>query len=177
MMLDVVDFCEVLPSEVISPDLSQNADLYGWLIGSWDVDVTDYDLSASPHKSKGEWHFSRVLEGRAIQDIFIVPIRGSRQGVGKEWNRYGTTLRFYDPTIDAWRITWFNPVRTVKNELIARRKGNDIVQAGKLDDGTLMRWSFVDIKPDSFRWLGESSDDGGKTWVLGAEFLAKRKSK
>jgi hypothetical protein len=177
MMLDVVDFCEVLPSEVISPDLSQNADLYGWLIGSWEVDLIDYDLGASPHKSKGEWHFSRVLEGRAIQDVFIVPVRGSRDGVGKEGNRYGTTLRFYDPTIDAWRITWFNPVRTVKNELIARRKGNDIVQDGKLDDGTLMRWSFVDIKPDSFRWLGENSDDGGKTWVLGAEFLAKRKSK
>jgi hypothetical protein len=175
-MMHAVDFCEVLPSEVISPDLNQNADLYGWLIGSWEIDATDYDLGASTHKSKGEWHFSRVLEGRAIQDIFIVPIRGSRQGVGKEGNRYGTTLRFYDPTIDAWRITWFNPVRAVKNELIARRKGNDIVQDGKLDDGTLMRWSFVDIKSDSFRWLGESSNDGGKTWVLGAEFLAKRKS-
>lgn len=176
MMLDVIDFCEVLPSDVISPDLNQNADMYGWLIGSWDVDVTDYDLGASSRKSKGEWHFSRVLEGRAIQDIFIVPIRGSREQIGKDNNRYGTTLRFYDPSIDAWRITWFNPVRAVKNELIARRKGNDIVQEGKLDDGTLMRWSFVDIQPDSFRWLGESSSDGGKTWVLGAEFLVKRKS-
>ena len=85
-------------------------------------------------------------------------------------------LRFYDPSIDAWRISWFNPVRSVHNELISRRKGNDIVQEGKLDDGTLMRWSFVDIQSDSFRWLGESSNDGGKTWVLGAEFLAKRKS-
>ncbi len=174
-MMHAVDFCEVLPSEVISTDLNQNADLYGWLIGSWEVDVTDYDLGASPHKSKGEWHFSRVLEGRAIQDIFIVPIRGSRERVGKEGNRYGTTLRFYDPTIDAWRMTWFNPVRAVKNELIGRRKGNDIVQDGKQDDGTVMRWSFVDIKSDSFRWLGESSNDGGKTWVLGAEFLAKRR--
>jgi hypothetical protein len=174
--MDAVDFCEVLPSDVISPDLSQNADLYGWLIGSWEVDVTDFDLDKSPHKTKGEWHFSRVLEGRAIQDVFIVPIRNTREGIGKEGNRYGTTVRYYDPKIDAWHITWFNPVRAVKNELIARRKGNDIVQEGKLDDSTLMRWSFVDIKPDSFRWLGESSNDGGKTWVLGAEFLAKRKS-
>ena len=91
MMLDVVNFCEVLPSEVISPDLNQSADIYGWLIGSWSVDVTDYDLGDSPRKSKGEWHFSRVLEGRAIQDVFIVPIRGSREGVDKESNRYGTT--------------------------------------------------------------------------------------
>lgn len=175
--MDAVNFCEVLTSEVISPDLTQNADLYGWLIGSWEVDVTDYDLGATPRKSKGEWHFSRTLEGRAIQDVFIVPIRGAREGIGKEGNRYGNTFRFYDPKIDAWHITWFNPVRHVKNELVARRKGTDIVQEGKLDDGTLMRWSFVDIKSDSFRWLGESSNDGGKTWVLGAEFFVKKRSR
>lgn len=174
-MMQVADFCEVLPSQVLSPDLNQNADIYGWLIGSWDIDATDYDLGATPRKSKGEWHFSRVLEGRAIQDVFIVPVRGLREGVGKDRNRFGTTLRFYDPSIDAWRITWFNPIRAVKNELIARRKGNEIVQEGKLEDGTLIRWSFVDIKSGSFRWLGESSKDGGKTWVLDAEFLAKRK--
>lgn len=174
-MMQVADFCEVLPSEVISPDLNQNADIYGWLIGSWDIDATDYDLGATARKSKGEWHFSRILEGRAIQDVFILPVRGAREGVGKEGNRFGTTLRYYDPSIDAWRITWFNPVRAVKNELIAHRKGNEIVQEGKLEDGTLIRWSFVDIKSDSFRWLGESSKDAGKTWLLGAEFLAKRK--
>jgi hypothetical protein len=174
-MMHALDFCEVLPSELLSPDLSQNVDIYGWLIGSWDVDVTDYDLGAAPRMSKGEWHFSRALEGRAIQDVFIVPVRSMREEIGKQANRYGTTIRFYDSSIDAWRITWFNPVRAVKNELIARRKGTEIVQEGKLEDGTLMRWSFVDIQPDSFRWLGESSKDGGKTWVLGAEFLAKRK--
>jgi hypothetical protein len=48
------------------------------------------------------------------------------------------------------------------------------VQLGNNDAGEAVRWSFTAIKPDSFRWLGERSRDGGKSWQLQAEFLAQR---
>jgi hypothetical protein len=37
-----------------------------------------------------------------------------------------------------------------------------------------MRWSFIDIATDSYRWLGERSLDDGATWQLQSEFRAKR---
>jgi hypothetical protein len=57
---------------------------------------------------------------------------------------------------------------------IGRARGKDIVQDGTDDAGTPVRWSFVDITPDSFRWLGERSPDGGAIWQLQAEFRARR---
>ena len=48
------------------------------------------------------------------------------------------------------------------------------MQDGKLEDGTLIRWSFTDITPDTFHWLGERSRDGGTSWQLQAEFFARR---
>jgi hypothetical protein len=36
------------------------------------------------------------------------------------------------------------------------------------------RWSFNDIRPDSFVWRDEASNDG-KTWKLQAEYQMKRR--
>ena len=115
------------------------------------------------HKGAGEIHFAWVLEGRAIQDVWILP------GVF-----YGTTLRIYDPGIDAWHILWSDPVRQFYTRQIGRARGDDIVQEGRNDAGEFVRWSFTRIEANSFRWLGERSRDGGTTWHLQAEFDANR---
>ena len=87
---------------------------------------------------------------------------------------YGTTLRVYDPGIDAWHILWNDTLRQYYTRQIGRAKGRDIVQLGKNDAGDGVRWSFTDIIANAFRWLGEISRDGGATWQLQAEFLARR---
>jgi hypothetical protein len=104
-----------------------------------------------------------VLQGRAIQDVWVLP------GIF-----YGTTLRVYDPGIDAWHILWNDPLKQYYTRQIGRAHGNDIVQEGKNDTGELVRWSFTERTPDSFRWLGERSRDGGATWQLQADFHARR---
>jgi hypothetical protein len=43
-----------------------------------------------------------------------------------------------------------------------------------LEGRASVRWSFSDITPDTFRWRGERSRDGDKSWQLQAEFLARR---
>jgi hypothetical protein len=58
--------------------------------------------------------------------------------------------------------------------MVGQRRGSDVVQEATAPDGSLMRWSFVDITPDSFRWIGEQSTDNGKTWRLWAEFRLRR---
>jgi hypothetical protein len=170
-------FARLLTSSEPSPQLpkSPTASMYDWLIGDWEADVYDYQPDGSKAVNKGEWHFSWVLEGRAIQDVWIVPRMSDRSATTPpDNNRYGSTLRIYDPKLDAWRIYWFNPVGQSRSELIGRKVGNDIVHQGIDGDGSLIRWNFEDIKPDSFVWRGESSKDGGKTWQLGAKFVAHR---
>ncbi len=166
----------VLGSSARSDELTDREDIYGWLIGSWEADVYDYAADGTVHKSSGEWRFGRVLEGRAIQDVWIVPPRSQRDSkiLSRRNNRYGTSLRVYDREIGAWRVSWFNPVTGARNDLIGRRQGADIVQEGAGPDGRKIRWSFREITPASFRWLGEYLESDGKTWRLQAEFRARR---
>lgn len=167
---------QVLESPARSNELTDKEDIYGWLIGAWEAAVYDYAEDGTAHESSGEWHFGRVLEGRAIQDVWIAPPRSRRSDktLSKQYNRYGTSLRVYDREIGAWRVTWFNPVTGVRNDLVSRRQGADIIQEGLAADGHKIRWSFKDITPTSFRWLGEYLESDGKTWRLQAEFRARR---
>jgi hypothetical protein len=48
------------------------------------------------------------------------------------------------------------------------------VQEGTDEAGTPVRWSFTEITPDSFHWLGERSPDRGGSWRLQIEFFARR---
>jgi hypothetical protein len=168
-------FAAALISNHPSTDLEVDANLYSDLIGSWKVTVLDYTDDDKKVASTGEWHFSWVLEGRAIQDIWIAPERTQRESGMSKWNnRYGTTLRTYNTETHRWDINWFNPVTGIHNSLTARLEGKRIVQEGQESDGTLIRWIFDDIKPDAFHWYGEISTDKGNTWQHKADFWAKR---
>jgi hypothetical protein len=149
-------------------------DLYGWFVGSWDLDVVGYDDEGNVLHSVGEAHSAWVLEGRAVQDVFINPHRTDRGPDSPKFaNWFGTTLRIYDPPIRAWRVHWFNPHDGVRAELIAHRRGSEIVQEGTFPDGTPIRWTFSEITGDAFRWRGERLEPDG-TWRLQVDFHARR---
>jgi len=52
----------------------ESLDAYGWLVGSWDLDVYNYfdESSNAPQRSQVEVHFGWVLESRAVQDVWIM---------------------------------------------------------------------------------------------------------
>lgn len=152
--------------------------LYDRVLGDWSLEVIDHGADGTRRVAAGEVHFAWVLEGRAIQDVWIMPRRELRRpDLPKAGNRYGTTLRVYDPEADVWRVNWFNPVTGATDQLVGQRQGDDIVQEGTRGDGALTRWSFCEITPSSFHWKGESSLDSGRTWRLEAEFLGRRMSR
>lgn len=171
-----MDFHAVLAAPGRSPEVPESEDVYGWLIGSWELDVLHYrGVDVSAHHIQGEAHFGWVLEGRAVQDVWIMPRRSERTAdLDQINNMYGTTLRVWDPSIRAWRITWINPAGGHRQEQIGRWNGKDIVQIGARSDGTPTRWRFTEITPDSFHWLGEALQPDGKTWKLEGEFRAQR---
>jgi hypothetical protein len=156
-------FAEALIAAGPAADRAEKLKLYGWLIGNWTMQGVIHLDDGTQHRDTGAIHFAWVLEGRAIQDVWIF------NGVF-----YGTTLRIYDPAIDAWHILWSDPVRQFYTRQIGRADGRDIVQIGKTDAGETVRWSFTAITPDSFHWIGERSRDDGKGFVLQAEFFARR---
>jgi len=169
------NFHAALAARGRSPEIPEEEDIYGWLIGSWELDVHRYMVDVTAERIKGDVHFGWVLEGRAVQDVWIMPRRSDRTpDLSKTRNMYGMTLRVWDPTIQAWRVTWINPVTGSRDELIGRRSGKDIVQVGTHANGTPIRWIFTEITPDSFRWTGESLHPDGNTWQLEGEFRARR---
>lgn len=169
------DLCAVLTAPGRSPEIPESADAYGWLIGNWELDVRHYLVDVAAHHITGEVHFGWVLEGRAVQDVWIMPRRSERTAnPDKMLNMYGTTLRVWDPSIQAWRVSWVNPVTGSRDELIGRWSGKDVVQIGTHSDGTPIRWNFTEITPDSFHWIGEALNFDGRTWKIEGEFRASR---
>jgi hypothetical protein len=173
-------FLKALHADGPAPDRKDKMSLYGWLVGRWETEIVAYEENGAKHTSHGEILADWVLEGRAIQDVWMTPPRTARNPalplthvpVTGSW--YGTTLRVYDPRIDAWHIFWSDPATQFYARQIGRARGEEIVQEGKLESGAVLRWSFTKIKPGSFHWLGEVSSDGGVNWRLQVEVLARR---
>ena len=164
---------DVLDAPGPAPEHADALMLYGQFVGSWEGEVTYHPPDAAPVRHSAEVHFGWVLQGRAVQDVWIVPARRDRRAPLGPLNLYGTTVRVYDPAADAWNVTWINPPNGAFTRLVGRREGDRIVQDGEDRDG-LNRWIFQEITPGSFRWTGELSNDGGRTWRLAAEFALRR---
>jgi hypothetical protein len=170
------NFLAFLSASGRSPEIPESADVYGWLVGSWELEALRYKgVDLSSLGIKGEAHFGWVLEGRAIQDVWIMPRPSDRAPHSDRTNNMsGTTLRIWDPAVQAWRIRWINPVSGHEERQIGRKVGDEIVQIGARLDGTPTRWRFTEITASSFHWIGEALEPDGKTWKLEGEFRARR---
>lgn len=106
-----------------------------------------------------------------MQDLWI----GYPAEAGKE-RSIGTTFRFLDPQTKQWRIVFINPRF---NYLVTAQGGweeDRIVLRGTDTDGLPLRWTFLEITPQSFHWQGEKSYDGGKSWKLEEDHHMKRRA-
>jgi len=157
------------------PEYADKLMLFGQFVGAWDIESTFFERDRGLVKEgRAEWVFGWVLEGRVIQDVLVSPPREGREP-GQTSKEYGSTLRAYDPRIDAWRVTYVAPVYGATVSLIARQHGDDISLEGRSPYNDVFRWTFSEITPESFRWRGYESSDEGQSWFLGEEMRARRR--
>ena len=128
---------------------------FGKLIGSWKIDYIDHNNCCM---IQGEWHFSWVLEGMAIQDVIILPDY-----------EYGTSLRIYNPDTHVWDVAYGYTGKIIRLE--ARKKDGMIVLT-YVDDERRM-WVFTKIEDNIFHWKNITVKDDGE-WYINAEIYAKR---
>jgi hypothetical protein len=170
-------FAQVLHASGPDATLAAKLALYSWIVGRWDMDVTTILEDGTTHRGHGEIHAGWVLQGRAIQDVWMIPRLRDRQPEGEPLagagNWYGTTLRIYDPGLDAWRVLWSDPATNFFAQQIGRAAGSDIVQTGPDPRGGSMRWVFSDIQADSFHWTGERAADD-RNWRREVDIRARR---
>ena len=151
--------------------------LFGQFVGSWDLDMLAYPPDGTTRRFAGQWHFGWVLEGRGIQDVLIAKPTGDQDMVEGPQGGIGSTLRVYDPGMDAWWVVWAGPADREFCTLVARQVDDRIVLEGQWSlggDDRRFRWSFSDITPDRFHWQGHHSADDGQTWRLVEEMHARR---
>lgn len=139
--------------------------LFGQFIGDWDIVEARYPQpDGTDIKRKGEIHFGWILDGLAIQDVWM-----TYQEKAHRFVPAGTTIRFYDPKIDAWQSIWISPSQDVVQTFIGRKIKEEIVLESCAKEGYPEKWIFSDITPQSFRWHSIESHDNGDTWELTEE--------
>jgi len=150
--------------------LGDQARVWDRFVGTWDCDFGFYAADGSIKRYPGELDFGWVLDGRAIQDLWILYPRN-----GETERGIGTSIRFLDEKARTWHVVFVDPRAAAFISVQGGVEGDRIVLRGQDLDGAEIRWSFNDIKDDSFTWRGEKSRDGGKTWRLAEEHHMRRR--
>jgi len=167
--MDLDEALRTGPAVAATPELG----LFARFTGEWRVRNR---LRASSDdewiEAERTWVFARILGGRAMQDVLL--------GTDADGATYalGTTVRAFDPAIEAWRVHWMGAAHGNFVSVIARSHGTDgIHQDGVEHLGEReipVRWNFSEITDRSFVWHGWSSADGGRTWWLEQHMEARR---
>lgn len=156
-------------------DCPESGDIYAPFIGEWDCDWVEGMGTYEERHVRGEWLFSWMDEGKAVQDIFICPSRKEREKTGFSEAEYGTTIRQYDAVSDKWFFTFMQRGVTYEFEVDHDPQGG-LIQNMINHRHYNMIWRITDITADSFKWSNNISKDNGETWRTLAEMLVTRRT-
>jgi hypothetical protein len=154
-----------LISENVLDDRRAGLAAFEPLIGSWDLRYKYWTAGGEHVEGTGYLNLGWGLRGTAVVDIWTFD-----SGI------VGTTIRYYDSSIDRIRSTYICPARNTFAPFIGRAVGGKIVLIAYPNDppGRRLRWSFVEIASETFSWTGEICDDGS-TWLLVQEIEGTRR--
>lgn len=157
------------------PDSSLREELmlFGQFVGDWEIaESRTLEENGRWSNQTGELHWRWILDGKAVQDVWMYRDKGSGRLVPA-----GTTLRFYDSERLSWRSIWITPRHHDVGMFLGGKVGDEIVlelqDESKHEGEGDLKWIFYDITRKSFRWRAEESADG-KTWIIKHEMRILR---
>lgn len=161
---------EGLIAEGPDQEMAAKLRLFGQFVGDWDIlECRTLEADGTWSVMRGELHWGWILGGRAVQDVWLSIEEKTRKKI-----LWGTTIRFYDPKIDAWRSTWIAPSQGAVKTFVGRQVGDEIVLEGKTNDGHPLKWIFSNITMESFMWRAEESRDNADSWSLTEQMRIQR---
>ena len=127
------------------PSLGDQADVVGRLVGTWDVEYKHFAKDGKTTHRTGEFRVGWVMDGRAIQILWIVDPSGTR----KDREVY-TNLHWLDQKSRSWRSAFVDPEHGSVARFTGGPVGQDRFVLETQDFGSdRNRWSANDIRPDS----------------------------
>lgn len=151
--------------------LGDQSRVFERLVGSWDVEYMDILKDGRQQHRTGQFIMTWALDGRAIEDMWIVDAANGRL----EREVYAD-VRYFDAKTRSWPTVFIDPehASTAKFTGGTTSDGRIVLQTSELGHPQ-NRWSFNDIRADSCVFRDESSNDGGETWKLQAEYQLRRR--
>ena len=148
--LDIL-FALVLSLCAASVPAAQPADLFDFWLGDWQLSWTNADGTPGQGRNrvtKSEGVIEERFDGRPGSPLI------------------GTSVSAYDKTVGRWRQTWVDNMGGYL-DFMGGKEGDTFVFARSFERAgkkVMQRMVFSDIKPQSFTWDWQKSDDGGATW-------------
>jgi hypothetical protein len=163
-------FALAMMAERNSIDIMPEDNWYGIFVGEWDVAWITGRGTEAEKIVQGEWIFSWINRGEAIEDVMAVPYRWESS---KGDPIIATAVRAYDTSAGAWRGFRVQDGRAFHFSA-SRNQDRNIYET--YQDGTLLvTWIFFNITQEGFQVTLNQTTDGGMTYSMTAEIWAKRR--
>ena len=159
-------------SKTLHASIPESKDTFGKFIGEWSLNLTITNQNGTKNRFKGEWHFYRILQGRAIQDIWIIP--GLTSQGENDFHEYGTTIRTFNFKTRKWRAVWVGPVQNQLFVFDIEDINDQIILTETNNPNLEMKWSFFDISENSFQWKSEVKIKGLDSWFTNYHMILNR---
>lgn len=148
-------------SEAIPPD----KDIFARFIGEWQLQLTVFRISGASKHYTGKWHFTRILNGHAVQDVrMILSAGGNADGANDGYYEYGTTVKTYDRVTGKWKAIWAGPIQNQLFVFDVLNEGDKIILNEQGHVQPKMQWIFYDMGENHFQWMSRVCMPVANTW-------------
>ena len=141
---------------------------FDYLLGDWQFTATSQEYG----QFGGYWSAVRLDEGQVLDEYRVTGDAGETYYVT-------TTLRNYNSALDRWELVGADAGAGLQDFGTGRRVGAEvhIEQRFGVASGTPSLWRirYYDIRPDSFSWTADRSNDDGKTWIKDFQKIQARR--
>ncbi len=141
---------------------------FDYLLGDWEFTAQSKEYD----KFRGYWSAVKLDEGQIVDEYRVV-------GDKAETYYVTTTLRNYNKFAERWELIGADAGGGLQDYGTGRRVGSEvhIEQKFGVAGGQASAWRirYYDIKPDSFSWSADRSNDGGMTWVKDFQTIQARR--